>query len=143
MARTMTDDEIRAFLRHGTRTAKLATIMTDGTPHVAPVWFVLDGEQIVFTTPGDSVKYRNLRRDPRLAIAVDDEEPPFAFVQIRGVATLATDLDELRRFAAEIGGRYMGSDRAEEFGRRNGVPGEVLVRVTPSRVIAQRDIAGY
>jgi PPOX class probable F420-dependent enzyme len=143
MARTMTADEIRAFLLHGTRTAKLATIMTDGTPHVAPVWFVLDGEQIVFTTPGDSVKYRNLRRDPRLAIAVDDEEPPFAFVQIRGVATLATDLDELRRFAAEIGGRYMGSDRAEEFGRRNGVPGEVLVRVTPSRVIAQRDIAGY
>src|SRR5579864_6578508 len=92
MATTMTADEIRDFLLRGTRTAKLATVMADGTPHVAPVWFVLDGEQVVFTTPGDSVKYRNLRREPRMAIAVDDEEPPFAFVQIRGVATLSTDL---------------------------------------------------
>lgn len=143
MATPMTADEIRDFLLQGTRTAKLATVMADGTPHVAPVWFVLDGEQVVFTTPGDSVKHRNLRRDPRIAVAVDDEEAPYAFVQIRGVATLSTDLDELRRFATELGGRYMGKDRAEEFGRRNGVPGEVLVRVTPSKIVAKRDIAGY
>jgi len=47
------------------------------------------------------------------------------------------------RFATAIGARYMGPERAEEFGRRNGVPGELLVRLHPERVIAQTDIAGY
>jgi PPOX class probable F420-dependent enzyme len=108
-----------------------------------PVWFVLDGDQVVFTTGADSVKGRNLRRDPRMALVVDDEEPPYAFVHIRGRATLSEDLDELQRFATEIGGRYMGKDRAEEFGRRNAVPGEILVRVEPERVIGEDNVAGY
>jgi PPOX class probable F420-dependent enzyme len=139
----MTPDEIREFLTHGTRTAKLATISADGAPHVMPVWFVLDGEQLVFTTHAESVKGRNLRRDPRVALVVDDEEPPFAFVHIRGRAAISEDPGELRRFATEIGGRYMGAARAEEFGRRNGVPGELLVRVAPDRVISETDVAGY
>jgi PPOX class probable F420-dependent enzyme len=139
----MTPDEIREFLTHGTRTAKLATISADGAPHVMPVWFVLDGEQLVFTTHAESVKGRNLRRDPRVALVVDDEEPPFAFVHIRGRAAISEDPGGLRRFATEIGGRYMGAARAEEFGRRNGVPGELLVRVAPDRVISETDVAGY
>jgi PPOX class probable F420-dependent enzyme len=139
----MTPDEICEFLTHGTRTAKLATISADGAPHVMPVWFVLDGEQLVFTTHAGSVKGRNLRRDPRVALVVDDEEPPFAFVHIRGRAAISEDPGELRRFATEIGGRYMGAARAEEFGRRNGVPGELLVRVAPDRVISETDVAGY
>jgi hypothetical protein len=49
----------------------------------------------------------------------------------------------LLRFATEIGARYMGTERAEEFGRRNAVEGELLVRVIPGRVIAQADVAGY
>jgi Pyridoxamine 5'-phosphate oxidase len=44
MSRTMTSAQVRAFLLHGTRTAKVATVMPDGTPHVAPVWFVLDDQ---------------------------------------------------------------------------------------------------
>jgi PPOX class probable F420-dependent enzyme len=139
----MTPDEVRNFMLHGTRTAKVATAMPDGQPHVMPVWFVLDGDQVVFTTGADSVKGRNLRRDPRMALVVDDEEPPYAFVHIRGRATLSEDLDELQRFATEIGGRYMGKDRAEEFGRRNAVPGEILVRVEPERVIGEDNVAGY
>lgn len=107
-----------------------------------PVWFMLDGEDLVFTTWGDSVKGRNLRRDPRLAVVVDDEAAPFAFVHIRGRVTLSDDLDELLHFATAIGGRYMGADRAEEFGRRNAVPGELLVRLHPERVIAKADVAG-
>jgi PPOX class probable F420-dependent enzyme len=98
---------------------------------------------LVFTTWGDSVKGRNLRRDPRAAIVVDDEVAPFAFVHIRGHVTLSEDLDELLRFATAIGGRYMGADRAEEFGRRNAVTGELLVRLRPERVIATADVAGY
>jgi PPOX class probable F420-dependent enzyme len=139
--RNMTSGEIRAFLSHGTRTAKLATSGPDGQPHVMPVWFALDGEDVLFTTWGDSVKGRNLRRDPRAAIVVDDEVPPFAFVHIRGHVTLSEDLDELLRFATAIAYRYMGIDRAEEFGRRNAVPGELLVRLHPERVIAQADVA--
>ena len=142
MPRKMTPKEIRAFLSHGTRTAKLATSGPGGQPHVMPVWFMLDGEELVFTTWGDSVKGRNLRRDPRAAIVVDEEIAPYAFVHIRGHVTLSEDLDELLRFATAIGGRYMGADRATEFGCRNAVAGELLVRLHPERVIATADVAG-
>jgi PPOX class probable F420-dependent enzyme len=142
MPHTMTPDEIHAFLSHGTRTAKLATSGPGGQPHVMPVWFVLDGEQLVFTTWGESVKGRNLRRDRRAAVVVDEEVAPYAFVHLRGRVTLSDDLEELLRFATAIAGRYMGPDRAGEFGRRNAVPGELLVRLRPERVIATADLAG-
>ena len=142
MARDMTPEEIRAFLSHGTRTAKLATTGPGGQPHVMPVWFVLDGEDVVFTTGRGSVKGRNLRRDPRAAVVVDEDVTPYAFVHLRGRAALSEDLGELLRFATAIGGRYMGADRAEEFGRRNAVAGELLVRLHPERVIASSDVAG-
>jgi PPOX class probable F420-dependent enzyme len=138
----MTPDEIHIFLSHGTRTAKLATSGAGGQPHVMPVWFVLDGEELMFTTWGDSVKGRNLRRNPRAAVIVDDEVAPYAFVHIRGRVRLSEDLEELLRFATAIGARYMGADRAVEFGRRNAVPGELLVRLRPERVIAATAVAG-
>jgi PPOX class probable F420-dependent enzyme len=142
MSRTMTPDEIHGFLSHGTRTAKLATSGRDGQPHVMPVWFVLDGEELVFTTWGESVKGRNLRRNSRAAVIVDEEVAPYAFVHIRGHVTLSEDPQELLRFARAIAGRYMGVDRAAQFGRRNAVPGELLVRLRPQRVIATADVAG-
>jgi PPOX class probable F420-dependent enzyme len=142
MPQDMTPEEIRSFISHGTRTAKVATVMKDGQPHVMPVWFVLDGEQIVFTTGANTIKGRNLQRDPRIALVVEDDEPPFAFVHVRGRVTVHEDPKDLLRFATAIGSRYMGEDRAEEFGQRNAVPGELLVRVTPQRVIAESDLAG-
>jgi PPOX class probable F420-dependent enzyme len=138
----MPPHEVHGFLSHGTRTAKLATSGPDGQPHVMPVWFVLDGEELVFTTWDESVKGRNLRRNPRAAVIVDEEVAPYAFVHIRGRVTLSEDLEELLRFTTAIGGRYMGADRAGEFGRRNAVPGELLVRLRPQRVIATADVAG-
>jgi PPOX class probable F420-dependent enzyme len=143
MPRQQTSREIASFLMRGTRTAKVATTMPGGQPHVMPVWFVLDGEELVFTTGANSVKGRNLRRDPRIALVVDEEVAPYAFVHIRGHAKITEDMDELLRFATEIGARYMGKERAEEFGRRNAVPGELLVRVEPHRIIAEADVAGY
>jgi len=143
MPREMTPEERRAFLLHGTRTAKVATASKDGQPHVMPVWFVLDGDEIVFNTALDTVKGRHLRRDPRIALLVDDETPPFAFVHVRGRVELSEDPEELLRVATAIAARYMGGDRAEEFGRRNAVPGELVVRVTPERVFTMTDIAGY
>ena len=142
MPRQMRPPEVARFLMSGTRTAKVATTMSSGQPHVMPVWFVLDGEELVFTTGAASVKGRNLRRDPRIALVVDEDVAPYAFVHLRGRATISEDMDELLRFATEIGGRYMGPERAEEFGRRNAIPGELLVRVRPERIIAERDLAG-
>ena len=137
----MTADDTRAFLEAGTRTAKVATVRPDGRPHVVPVWFVLDGDDVVFTTGERSLKGKALRRDPRVSLCVDDERPPFSYVSITGEASLSTDLDELFRLATRIGGRYMGADRAEEFGRRNAVAGELAVRVRPIDVVARADIA--
>ncbi len=139
--RPMSAEELWAFLRDGARTAVLATVRADGRPHAAPIWYAVDGEQLVFTTWHTTVKAANLRRDPRVCLLVDDEAPPFAFVQVEGLATLSEDLAELRRWAALIGGRYMGADQAEAYGARNGVPGELLVRVTPTRIVAQAEIA--
>ena len=134
-------DEWRAFLSEGTRTGKLATVRRDGRPNVVPIWFVLDGDDLVFTTGSRSVKAHAMRRDPRVSLCVDDERPPYAYVMVQGTAALTEDLDDLLRFAIVIGGRYMGADRAEEFGRRNAVPGELLVRVAPTKVTAFAEIA--
>src|ERR1044071_550413 len=112
-------EDVVAFLSEGTRTAKLGYVAKDGRPLVAPVWFVVDGQQLVFNTGKDTAKGRALARDPRVVVCVDDERPPFSFVQIQGTVTLGEDRDEARSTATRIGGRYMGQDRAEEFGRRN------------------------
>ncbi|MCI3934755.1 MULTISPECIES: PPOX class F420-dependent oxidoreductase [unclassified Streptomyces] len=136
MAQKMTDEQWRAFVSQGTRTGKLSTVRADGSPHVAPIWFLLDGDDLVFNTGKDTVKGRNIARDGRVALCVDDDAPPFAFVVLQGRAELSEDLEQVRHWAARIGGRYMGEDRAEEFGARNGVPGELLVRVRIDKVLA-------
>jgi PPOX class probable F420-dependent enzyme len=137
----MSPDEVRAFLLHGTRTGKLGVLMNDGQPHVMPVWFVLDGDHVLFTTHVDTVKGKWIRKDGRVSLCVDEEVAPYAFVHLRGRASFSEDLEKMRRWATLIGRRYMGEDRAEEFGRRNAVAGELLVRLTPERVIAQCGVA--
>jgi PPOX class probable F420-dependent enzyme len=139
--RQMTADEYRAFLRERPRTAKLATVRADGRPHIAPIWFDLDGDALVFTTWHTTVKAANIRRDPRVSLCVDEDAPPFSFVILEGAATLSEEPAALLHWATRIAGRYMGSAQAEAYGRRNGVPGELLVRVTPTRVVAQANIA--
>ena len=124
------------------RTAKLAVVRKDGSPHVAPVWVDLDGDDIVFMTSADTIKGKAILRDPRVSLCFDDEAPPFAFVTIAGAASLSTDRDELLHWATRIGGRYMGEEKAEAYGRRNAVPPEMVVRVTADRVVAKVDVAG-
>lgn len=133
--------EQRNFLLHGTRTAKLATVRKDGRPHVVPIWFDLDADTLVFTTWHTTIKAANMKRDGRICLCVDDETPPFAYIMIEGIAGFVEDQEALLRWATRIGGRYMGSDRAEEYGKRNGVEGELLVRVTPTRVHFEKNIA--
>ncbi|MFD9410195.1 PPOX class F420-dependent oxidoreductase [Streptomyces sp. NPDC059989] len=136
MAKKMTQEEWRAFVSHSTRTGKLSTVRADGSPHIAPVWFVLDGDSFLFNTGKDTVKGRNLARDGRVALCVDDDRPPYAYVVLQGRAEISEEPDELLTWATRIGARYMGEERAEAFGRRNAVPGELLVRVPIDKVIA-------
>lgn len=141
---SLSEPDIRSFLSHGTRTGKLAWTARDGRPLVAPVWFLLEGDgddaTLVFNTGAGTAKGKALARDPRVSLSVDLEEPPFAFVQVQGTATLSEDPDELLRTATAIGRRYMGADRAAEFGKRNAVPGELVVRVRPTKVVASLDM---
>jgi PPOX class probable F420-dependent enzyme len=135
-------DEVRVFLAEGTRTGKLATLTAAGWPHVTPIWFVLDGDEIVFSTGRDTVKGRYIERDERISLCVDDDRPPFAYVHIRGRARIDEE-SELLEWTTRIAERYMGAAQAEAFGRRNAVPTEMLVRVRPERVIAEFDVAGW
>lgn len=139
----MTDAQVRTFLAgNPPHTAKLATVRADGRPHVAPVWYEIDDEGcIVFNTGESTVKGRNLRSDPRASMCIDDERPPFSFVVIEGVVELSDDLDDVREWAARIGSRYMGEDRSEEYGARNGVAGELVARLRPARIVSAMDLA--
>jgi PPOX class probable F420-dependent enzyme len=137
----MSDDQRRAFLLHGTRTGILATVRKDGRPHAAPIWFTLDGDDVLFTTNTETVKGRNLRRAGRALLVVDEPTPPYDFVTIEGPVEISEDLDEMLHWATILGGRYMGAEEAEAFGRRNAVHGELLVRLRPDKIVALAGIA--
>lgn len=143
MAKAMTTTEIHTFMGSGSKTGKLATVCGDGRPHVAPVWFDFDKTtgDIVFLTHTESLKGRNLLRDPRASLLVDDEAMPFAFAKVDGTVALSEDVDELLHWATETCRRYVGDERAGEFGRRNGVPGEMVVRLTPTSMSGFAGIA--
>jgi PPOX class probable F420-dependent enzyme len=138
----MSEDEWRSFLGSPVRPALLATTRKDGSPHVAPIWYDLDDEgRIVFNTGVNSAKGHAIRRDGRAALCVQDDQPPFSYVMITGPVDWSEDPDDLRTWAGRIGARYMGADRADEFGTRNGVPGEMVAWLTPAGVVAEADIA--
>jgi PPOX class probable F420-dependent enzyme len=141
VAQQMTNEEYRSFMLDLARTAVLATVRADGRPHAAPIWFDLDDKALVFTTGGSTVKGRNMRRDPRVSLCIDEEESPFHFVVVEGTSELTAGDPDLLYWATRIGGRYMGADRADEYGRRNAVEGELLVRVTPQKIVAYKNIS--
>jgi PPOX class probable F420-dependent enzyme len=141
----MSREQWWAFASQGTRTGKLATVRTNGAPHVAPIWFLLneaDGyDEIIFNTSATSLKGKSLQRDPRFSLCVDDENPPFSYVVFQGDAELSEDLDESLHWATRLAARYMGEEKAADYGKRNAVPGEFLVRGRITKVVAQGDIA--
>lgn len=147
----MSNKEIKKFLMQGTFTGKLATVKKDESPHVVPIWFVLDKEKvrstrkigdIIFTTYEDSVKARNIERDNRVSICVDDQTPQFSFVIIDGTAKIFRyRQNELLKWATRIAERYMGKDKAEAYGKRNSSEDEVVIRIKPTKILAEKDIA--
>jgi PPOX class probable F420-dependent enzyme len=141
MAEEMTEEVWRAFITEGTRTGKLSTVRADGSPHIAPMWFLLDGADLVFTTERETVKAHNLLRDDRAALCVDDERPPYSYVALRGRVEISEQPGPLLDWATSIAARYMGEERAGEFGKRNSVPGMLLVRMRIEHVVALAAIA--
>ncbi|MGH8860217.1 MAG: PPOX class F420-dependent oxidoreductase [Jatrophihabitantaceae bacterium] len=139
----MSRERIYEFLAEGTHTGKVATVRPDGRPHVAPIWFVVDGDDLLFMTNSATVKGRSLRRDPRAALTVDLEEPPYAFATVEGTVTIDTDPAAMLPHSIALGRRYMGADLADEFGRRNVVEGEYLVRLSPTSLFGMDDMAGH
>lgn len=141
MARPLDTAEALDWVFAKARTAKIGVVTKSGAPLVAPIWVARDGDRLVFNTGADTAKGRAILRDPRVSLCFDDETPPFSFVIVHGTASVSEDLPEVRRWAGIIGGRYMGEDQADAYGERNGVPGELLVTVTPTKVVAALDIA--
>ena len=147
----MSKAKIGRFLMKGTFTGKLATVKEDGSSHVVPIWFVLEKKKsrdrvgnIIFTTGSTSVKANNIQRDNRISICVDDQIPPFSFVTIFGRAKIYTyKHNEVLKWSTKIAERYMGKDNAEAYGKRNSEEGLVLVRIKPTRIIAEKDIASW
>ncbi|MCA2242467.1 MULTISPECIES: PPOX class F420-dependent oxidoreductase [Mycobacterium] len=134
-------ERVVSFLSAGTRTGMLGYVAADGRPLVTPVWFVVDEGQLAFNTGRDTSKGRAIARDSRVVICVDDPHPPYSFVQVQGLATVSEDPADVLDIATRTGARYMGAERAEEFGRRNAVPGELVVRVRPTKINAGFDIS--
>jgi PPOX class probable F420-dependent enzyme len=139
--RHMTEEEWTEFLREGTRTAKLAVNLPSGRPTVTPVWFLYEDGIVLIETGAASGKAKALIADPRACLIVDLEEPPYAFVKIDAIAAIVDDPALTLRVATDIGGRYMGPGRAEEFGARNGGSGQITIKFTPTRITAIHNIS--
>jgi PPOX class probable F420-dependent enzyme len=137
---SVTDPEVHQFLTEGTRTGKLAYTNAAGRVLVAPIWYIVEDGDLIFNTGADTVKGKFLVRERQATICVDLEQPPYAFVQVQGTAELSNDPEELLRTATAIAARYVGPDRAETFGERNAVPGELMVRLRPTKVLAAFDM---
>ena len=99
---------------------------------------------IIFTTYSTSVKANNIRRNNRVSICIDDQTRPFSFITIFGTAKIHTyKQKKVLKWATKIAERYMGKKNAEAYSRRNSSEGAVLVRINPTRIIAEKDIAGW
>ena len=138
----MNQNEIKEFLMRGTYTAKLGTINKDGSPHITPIWFILDeNDHMIFTTHFKSLKAKNLVRNPKVSICVDDQVPPFSFVIVNGIAKIMTNSKDLLIWTTKIAERYMGKELSLDYGKRNAVEGELIIKVIPTKINGQKDIS--
>ncbi|GAA1537984.1 PPOX class F420-dependent oxidoreductase [Kribbella lupini] len=133
---TMTDTEWRSFVTAGTRLAHVALTRADGRPHVTPVCFVLDGDELAFALSPGSVKGKSLARDQRVAACISDEQQPYGFVTIEGLARISAEPDQIAAVAEGIAGRYYPSQPAEAIAESFVQEGFTAVRIGISNVIA-------
>ncbi|HEY3775217.1 MAG TPA: PPOX class F420-dependent oxidoreductase [Solirubrobacteraceae bacterium] len=116
----MLDPDVRRVL-DGTPLAHLATLLPDGSPHSVPLWIATRGDQIVFLTRPQSLKARNLRRDPRVALSITPVDDPFSPVVVRGRVVEWLEGDEAWPVIDEIAQKYIGAPYSRDEERVVGV----------------------
>ena len=104
----MTDWNAARGYFESTAVAHLSTLMRDGSPHSVPVWIGVDDDRLMFFTEADSLKDRNLRRDPRVAVSVTGLDDPLAMAFVRGVAVERREGDDALPFVDRISHLYTG-----------------------------------
>ncbi|SEG99872.1 PPOX class probable F420-dependent enzyme [Nonomuraea solani] len=134
---TMTDDEWRSFVTAGTRLAHIALTRADGRPHVTPVCFILDGDELAFALSPGSVKGKSLARDRRVAVCVSDDRQPYGFVTIEGHARTSAEPEQVEQVAAGIAGRYYPGQPAKDIAESFVREGFTAVRIGITNVIAR------
>ena len=137
----MSQDEIDEFLVEGTRTGKISTIRKNGLPHLAPIWFVWEDGKIYFTTMSATIKAKNITSNPNVSFCVDEQTPPYSFVIIEGKAKVAQDHKGLLPWTVKIASRYMGKENSDRIGKRNCVEGELLIEITPTKILGIKEVA--
>jgi PPOX class probable F420-dependent enzyme len=121
------DDATRRLL-DGKNFATVATLNPDGGPHSSVVWFIRDGDAILFSTISTRKKARNLARDPRISVTVFELENPYNSVEIRGSAELLDDPE--KALPMRLSHRYLGIDPPAESDEQT----RLIVRVTAQKV---------
>ena len=89
--------------------ANLGTLMPDGSPQVTPVWVDFDGQYVLFNSARGRMKDKNIRRDPRVALAIQDPENPYRYLEVRGKVVEVTEKgadEHINRLAK----KYLGKD---------------------------------
>ncbi|MDH5432251.1 MAG: PPOX class F420-dependent oxidoreductase [Nitrosopumilus sp.] len=137
----MSNDEINEFLIEGTKTGKISSIRKNGLPHIAPIWFVWEDEKIYFTTLSATIKAKNITNNPNVSFCADEQAPPYSFVIIEGKASITQDYKGLLLWTTKIASRYMGEENSERIGKRNCVEGELLVEITPTKILGIKEVA--
>ncbi len=116
----MLNDEVRRIL-NGTPIAHLASVLPDGSPHSIPLWIGTVGDRAAFLTGPNSLKARNLRRDPRVAISLTPPDAPFPPIILRGRVVEWLDGEAGWRVVDEIATKYTGHPYSREQERVVGL----------------------
>ena len=131
----MDNAEIAAFLS-GIQMAVMATINSDGSPHLSPNWYYYDGDQLFFVTTKERKKFYNLKKDQRISVCV--YEPPLAsnYVVVEGAANVddLVPTSELWRTARLVIERYVNAEDVENYIERWKTEPRILVTITPKRI---------
>lgn len=134
---TMTDSEWRSFLAAGTRLAHIALTREDGRPHVTPVCFILDGDELAFALSPGSIKSKSLARDGRIAVCVSDERQPYGFVSVEGQARTSAEPEQIRHIGTGIAGRYYPDQPADAVAESFVQEGFTAVRISITHLVAR------
>ncbi|MDG6985505.1 MAG: PPOX class F420-dependent oxidoreductase [Nitrososphaerota archaeon] len=123
--------KVSKFLK-GKHFGKLATVMKDGSPHVTPIWYMMDRGKVVINTTKDRVKYHNIKRDGRVCFLIDDGYP---YVILFGSARIAKERDE-KKDIETLAIRYTGLAQGRKSAReRFWKEPRASIEITPERVV--------